>query len=217
MKKSDFDLMEKPLRHYENLQTFFTRKIKMSSRPLSNSMIVSPCDGIITGHGNISGGTLIQAKNISYTLDALITERGISEQYKNGSYFNLYLSPRNYHRFHSPLEGTISAVKHVRGAFFPVNRWGQQIEGLFTKNERYIVTMSGDRINICLAIIGACGVGSIKIHHAEGKRLGKGEELGMFKLGSTIVLITDKSIPSEESLIQCPCPVNVNAELLLHR
>jgi len=195
MNREDFDITTGGLESFNNINEFFTREIDLTKRPLSKDEIVSPCEGTLIEYGNVtSSGILAQVKGIDYSLDKLTADPTISRSFYNGSFFNIYLSPRNYHRFHSPIAGTIEYIKHIPGLCLPVNKWGQKQPGIYTLNERYIVCIKNEGVRICMAIVGAAAVRGIKILKQKNSVVEKGELLGMFELGSSIVLIYNKKI-----------------------
>jgi len=202
MTDSDFGLMIKPLCEYKTLNDFFTREIDLKQREIHNNSIIAPCEGRIIGCGPIQNGkTLTQVKGITYSLDNLILNNAVTDHFKNGSFCNIYLSPRNYHRFHLPCSGTIEYIKHIPGACYPVNDIGLKIPGLYTLNERYIVIIKNDQFRICMAIVGAAAVRRINILKRQGDKVSKGELLGMFQMGSSIVIISDKKIFTDPNVL----------------
>ncbi|MCX6111837.1 MAG: archaetidylserine decarboxylase [Proteobacteria bacterium] len=202
MTDDDFRLMVKPLSEYKDINDFFTRKIDLKKREIHYHKIISPCEGKVMEYGLVqNNGYLAQVKGINYSLERLILNNSLSAYFKRGSFCNIYLSPRNYHRFHSPCSGTIDYIKHIPGACYPVNDMGQKIPGLYTLNERYIVSIKNSDFRICLAIVGAAAVRRINIFKKPGDVIIKGEMLGMFELGSSIVMISDKKIFSVPNVL----------------
>ena len=202
MTEADFGLMIKPLSEYATLNDFFTREINLKKREIHNHTIISPCEGRVIGCGPVQNGKdLTQVKGINYSLKDLILNNSIAEQFKNGSFCNIYLSPKNYHRFHVPCSGTIEYIKHIPGACYPVNETGLKIPGLYTLNERYIVVIKNDHARLCMAIVGATAVRRINIFKKHGDTVVKGEMLGMFQMGSSIVMISDKKIFTDPNVL----------------
>ncbi|MED0737692.1 archaetidylserine decarboxylase [Aneurinibacillus thermoaerophilus] len=205
--------IEKPVAEYPHLTAFFTRKLKAGTRPVCPlpEAIVSPVDGKVAQFGPIHQGTLIQAKNINYTVKQLL---GCSEEtaakYEGGTFLTIYLSPRDYHRIHMPLDGRLTKLTYIPGRLFPVNSIGvYHVPGLFTKNERLITYASTSAGEIAIVKVGAFIVGSVKVAYGEhatnvkngqmySKRLNdgpvykKGEEVGLFEFGSTVILLFKK-------------------------
>ncbi|MEI6093279.1 MAG: archaetidylserine decarboxylase [bacterium] len=201
MNKMDFSIIKAPLNTYRTLNEFFTRRIDIQKRILATQNIVAPCEGKVIHAGLVNEGKLTQIKGITYSLDNLIIDRTISDKYKAGSFCNIYLSPRNYHRFHVPCSGIIEKIEHIPGACYPVNRLGQKIKGLYTLNERFIVSIKSNNYNLCLAIIGATAVREITLFKKQNDKVIKGEELGMFQMGSSIVMLSDNKVFSSNNTI----------------
>ena len=202
MTSRDFNIIRDPLNTYRNLNEFFTRKIDLKQRPTDNHSIISPCEGkVICADLIQKTGKLTQVKGITYSLDNLIMDKQISDIFRNGSFCNIYLSPRNYHRFNIPCSGIIEKIKHIPGTCYPVNSWGQQIKGLYTLNERVIVSIKNDKFNLCLVIVGATAVREITLFKKQNIKVVKGEELGMFQMGSSIVMLSDKKVFSTTNTI----------------
>jgi len=192
---------------------FFTRELADGSRPIDSSdlSIVSPADGIISAAGSIERNAVLQAKGHDYSLEELLaTDLDEAQRYYDGSFATIYLAPFNYHRVHAPLAGELVAVHFVPGSLFSVNQTTVSfLRGLFTRNERLIChfrTASGPMV---LIFVGALNVGSIttpwtgeirprKGHVVENidlqsssqpKKVNKGDLLGWFNMGSTIILL----------------------------
>jgi len=196
MRNKDFEQISSPLESFDSISAFFSRKINLELRPLGKEKLVSPCDGVISEYGNINDHNhMIRVKGKSYSLINLLDDRTLSSTYSGGSYVIIYLSPRNYHRFHVPLSGQIQHLKRVEGKCFPVNRLGLFLAGdVYSENARVILEIDGSNIKVCMAIVGACAVRGIKILKHKDDKLEKGEELGWFELGSSIVLVFNKKI-----------------------
>ncbi len=195
---------------YHCFNDFFIRHINPKFRPINNeALMISPVDGIASQVGQINEGSLIQAKGIQYTLSALLAEQTeLIKNYTFAQFATLYLSPKDYHRVHAPMDVTLKQMIYVPGALFSVNTQTTQYKSdLFTKNERLIIEFSTDHGPLCLILVGAMIVGTIAtIWHGDIKRHGritrwdyakqsltykKGEEIGHFKLGSTVILLTN--------------------------
>lgn len=213
IRRFDVDLsqVKKPIPQYRTLMDFFVRELKEGARPLDRNptTVVSPVDGTISQMGTIRGDTLIQAKGVNYSLEALLGgERNDVDPFRGGTYLTLYLSPADYHRIHVPLTGRITHLTWIPGTLFPVNQLGvRRIHGLFTKNERVITYMETGAGRMALIKVGAINVGSIRVTYDADigtNRLGqrsmlrreyketrreKGEEIGRFEFGSTVILL----------------------------
>lgn len=199
--------------HYKTFNEFFTRPLKEGVRPLNNEsdIIAHPVDGAISQLGAIVDGQLIQAKGHDYSLQALL---GGSEQdtapFLGGEFATIYLAPKDYHRIHMPIDGTLSKMIYVPGDLFSVNPLtAQNVPNLFARNERVVAIFDTDIGPLAMVLVGATIVASIETVWAgtvtppAGKdvfswnypttgdnaiTLKKGEEMGRFKLGSTVIL-----------------------------
>ncbi|EIT86859.1 phosphatidylserine decarboxylase [Fictibacillus macauensis ZFHKF-1] len=204
----DLSQIEKPVHHYKHLTEFFTRKLQAGARPIANGekTIVSPVDGTVAQLGFITEGAMIQAKGIDYSVEALLGDR--VAHFQNGSFITIYLSPRDYHRIHMPLAGYITSSTYIPGRLFPVNEIGvNHVQGLFTKNERLITYANTTAGEVAIVKVGAFIVGSVKVGYNEAFKQGgrdvvkttheathveKGQELGLFEFGSTVILLFEE-------------------------
>ena len=207
----DMEPVKKPVSEFENLVDFFVRAYKEDARPIDprDHVIISPVDGTVSQCGTISSGHLFQAKGYEYSLSELLGESESQVQrYYNGTFITIYLSPRDYHRIHSPIDGKVREMTYIPGDLYPVNEWGvQSVPKLFVRNERLITFLQTEYGQIALVKVGATNVGSIKvvydqeiitnrkkaryIHKAyeEAYPMPKGAELGRFEFGSTVILL----------------------------
>lgn len=198
---------------YSNLSHFFSRKLAPGARSFcgDENTVHSPVDARVASCGEITNDQAIQVKGQWYSVSALTGMP--SARIEGGVYLTLYLSPRDYHRIHAPLPGKVLAITHVAGTLYPVNRCGvRSVHKLFLRNERTITTCQFANSTYHLVCVGAFGVGSIRvtapfIAHAYPRRrrakfhtlfcgsheIERGEELGYFSLGSTVVLIFEKN------------------------
>lgn len=202
---------------YSSLNALFTRALLYERNlPKDTKVIISPADSLVTEQGNIHEDTLLQIKGMSYSLKELLTEHIEEEEYakvKNGAFMNFYLSPRDYHRYHVPLDLTVTKVIHVPGALYPVNfTYLKKMPSLFVKNERVILECSDNNGKLCyIILVGALNVGQMtlsfepsvttnikdaktNVYEYSGISLKRGEELGMFKMGSTVVMIFEEGM-----------------------
>jgi len=208
---ANLEEVEQDLADYPTLDAFFTRKLKPGARPISDDAdaIVCPCDGTIAESGLAGGGRLIQAKGIDYRLKGLIPDPEAHARFEGGAYVTIYLAPRDYHRVHFPAEGSVNGFQHVPGAVFPVNRLAAaNIGGLFTLNERLVTFQDSPAGEIAVVMVAATGVGHMTVTYdaVETRRRGRGrpgervrygsppsvargDELGAFHLGSTVILL----------------------------
>lgn len=202
---------ELPLTEYKSVGDFFVRRIKMERRPLGAGRVLHPADSVISQAGLIEDGQLVQAKGKSYTVEALLDGMETAANLEGGAYLTYYLCPTDYHRVHSPVSGEIVRYRHVPGEFWPVNAWStSEIENLFGKNERAIVELRTEHGRAFVVFVAATNVGDISLafdpqfrtntrahKSAETKPstpvpILKGDELGAFHMGSTIVMIYEK-------------------------
>ena len=194
MSNNDLDESGQALCEFKNIGEFFCRPIKKGARPLGRKELFSPCDGTILETGIVCKGNVLTVKGTCYSVYDLIGNEHVSSKLDDGIYINIYLSPKNYHRFHIPCDGKITHIEYIPGLCFPVNRFGRKFKKLYSVNERYIVNISNGKKEVCLAIVGAAAVRGIELFKKVGNTVKKGDLLGMFKLGSSIVLVTnDKS------------------------
>jgi phosphatidylserine decarboxylase len=206
----DFSEVRDPLDSFASLQAFFTRALRDGARPIDSApdAFVSPCDGAWGAAGVVERGQLLQVKGRPYSLASLLGDADAASRFEGGGFATLYLSPRDYHRFHSPCAARVTRAAYLPGALWPVNRIGVEgVEGLFAVNERIcaFLALAESREDLCLVAVGATMVGKIRVtfddlttnlpnpvsavHTYADVRLQKGEEWGRFEFGSTIVLV----------------------------
>ena len=212
----DFDEVKDPLDSFGSVQSFFTRELKDGVRPIDPApdAVVSPCDGRWGAAGTITDDTAMQLKGRSYSVRMLLHDDAHAARFAGGTYATLYLSPRDYHRFHCPLDGDVTGVRYVPGALWPVNGAGLfHVDGLFTKNERVIAWLRprhDPEALIAMIAVGATMVGKVRVafdddvttnvsrptvtvkSYSPPIPLSKGQEWGRFEFGSTIVLLATK-------------------------
>ncbi len=207
---ADLAQVPQPLDAYPRFDDFFTRTLPEGTRPIApgDDVVVSPCDGVLAEAGVAEGGRLLQCKGRDYTLQGLLADADEARAFDGGAFVTLYLAPRNYHRVHAPVGGAVTGYRHVPGAFFPVNPVAvRHVAGLFSINERLITYMDGPLGRVAVVMVAATGVGHITVsydtiethrqrkvpgrsqRYATPRPLGKGDELGMFHLGSTVILL----------------------------
>ncbi len=221
----DLTEAERSLADFATFQEFFTRRLKADARPVEPGLGVlpSPADGVLSIAGSLATDTLIQAKGIDYTLDALLGGKEDADPYRGGSYAVVYLAPNNYHRVHSPWQGEIVKWRYIAGPLYPVNRLGiQHVPGLFARNERIIGHCHTEFGPAALIMVGATCVGHMRVCFSdlctnEGKATtdlntltppvsqSRGDEFGVFEMGSTVVLVFAN--PDVEALVPVPSPV----------
>jgi phosphatidylserine decarboxylase len=204
---------EWPIESYDSLQGFFTRRLKADVRPIcqDRDVIIAPSDGTVCDAGLALEGRLLEAKGSAFTLRDLLADDALAERLGGGAYVVIYLSPRDYHRVHFPLAGTVVSWTHVPGSLFPVGDKSVRRErGLFAKNERFITVVDSPAGRYAIVMVAAVGVGHITAsfdpevsthdggfaaRSVRSKRLtppfaaDTGQELGIFNLGSTTITI----------------------------
>ncbi|MBX5436271.1 MAG: phosphatidylserine decarboxylase [Alicyclobacillaceae bacterium] len=204
---------ERPLDTYETLAALFVRRLRPGARPVAPDGVVSPVDGTVGAFGEIDENVLFQVKGSSYTLDALLANREEARWFRAGRYVTLYLSPRDYHRIHMPVDGRITGWRHIPGNLYPVNSHGvRHIRGVFTRNERVVTHVMSAHGRMCLVKVGATLVGSVRtpylpqLGHPWSRRrrsvvsgqadvrLQRGDEIGWFDFGSTVVLLFEPGV-----------------------
>lgn len=193
---------------YPSFNAFFTRALRPDARPLAaeSAALLCPADGALSQMGEVRDGALFQAKGHSYTaLDLLGGDARAAASFAGGTFATIYLSPRDYHRVHMPLEGVLTTMTHIPGRLFSVNAaTARAVPGLFARNERVVCLFETTVGPVAVILIGAIFVGSIETVWAGqvtplprgGYRpavgpvhLGLGEEMGRFNMGSTVILL----------------------------
>jgi phosphatidylserine decarboxylase len=198
-------------RHYATFNDFFTRALKDGARRIDAdpASIVAPVDGTVSAIGRIEGNTLLQAKDRTFSLAALLAGPAAeSARFVDGAFATLYLAPFNYHRIHMPCDGTLTGARYVPGRLFSVNlATAALVDQLFARNERVVCVFDDGAPSFALVLVGALFVGSMSTRwHGEvspgghrardlavsagaAPRLAKGEECARFNMGSTVILL----------------------------
>ena len=206
------DAVNEDIKSYPNFNSFFTRSLKPESRPIDNDKrsIISPVDGVISQIGSIKTGKVLQAKGMYFSLLNFIgNDKEYFERFKEGLFSTIYLSPKDYHRVHMPIDGKLKQMIYVPGKLFSVNKiTSQSVKNLYSKNERLICFFDTARGSIAVIMVGAMIVSGITVRWEKedcfnkrkiqkfsypsiGKEsvfIKKGEEIGRFMLGSTVVI-----------------------------
>ncbi|MBY6347948.1 phosphatidylserine decarboxylase [Providencia rettgeri] len=197
---------------YATFNEFFGRALRPGARPIADTALVSPVDGAISQLGLIQGAEVFQAKGHSYSTTALLGgDAQEAARYQDGLFATLYLSPKDYHRVHMPCDGVLKRMIHVPGDLFSVNpTTARGVPGLFARNERVVCLFDSEQGPFVLVLVGATIVGSmVTVWHGvvnasrDGKirewsyedqniALEKGQEMGRFLLGSTVVMLFPK-------------------------
>jgi phosphatidylserine decarboxylase len=197
---------------YASFNEFFTRPLRADARPLHASQFVCPVDGAISQFGAIEQGQIFQAKGHAYSATALVGgDQQLAAQFHDGSFATIYLSPRDYHRIHMPCDGKLTRMIYVPGELFSVNpTTARGVPGLFARNERVVCVFDTAQGPLVLTLVGATIVDSMAtvwhgiVNPPRSKEvrewtyqdqnivLKKGEEMGRFLLGSTVVMLFPK-------------------------
>jgi len=213
VRKYGFDMSEAAepeIAAYASFNDFFTRALREGARPLADADLICPVDGTISQFGRIEHDQIVQAKGHRYSTTALVGgDAELAAQFQNGRFANIYLSPKDYHRIHMPCDGVLVRMIHVPGALFSVNpTTARGVPGLFARNERVVCIFESPIVGpFVLTLVGATIVGSMATvwhgalrlprvrrirewHYAGGAvALKKGDDMGRFMLGSTVVLL----------------------------
>ena len=207
------EALEEDPTNYPHFNAFFTRQLKPTARDLNKpeNCVISPADGAISEFGAIKQGQLLQAKGVSYSLETLVADKQCAEQFQDGSFMTIYLSPKDYHRVHMPLSGTLTAMRYVPGKLFSVNQEAVAgIPGLFARNERAVCLFDTEHGPMAVILVGAMIVASIHtvwagqvapcrqrtVQHWDYSKqplhLARGAEMGHFQMGSTAIVLFAK-------------------------
>jgi phosphatidylserine decarboxylase len=192
---ADLELADARKTRFTSLHDCFTRELRDGARPVDTrpDVLVSPCDGIVGACGPIDGVKVIQAKGFPYTLDDLVGDPAWVDAYRDGCYATLRITSSMYHRFHAPAAGSVRRVNHISGDTWNVNPIAlARVERLFCKNERAAIEMAlADGSRLTLVAVAAILVAGIRLHFTGScdSRLGRGQEMGWFEHGSTIIVL----------------------------
>ena len=216
----DMDISRlKDRQSFENFNAFFTRAINSGARPVcrQDNALACPADGAVSACGAIHGDSVFQAKGQTFSLEQLLGgSRERAEVFRDGHFCTIYLSPRDYHRVHMPIAGTLREMVHVPGRLFSVNPLSaRMVPGLFARNERVVSLFDSEWGPVAIVLVGAVFVGSIEqvwageVAPAPNRSatatnyparpstaaitLDKGEEMGRFNMGSTVIVVLPPS------------------------
>lgn len=207
---------------YNTFNDFFTRELQADSRPIDTNpdTLCSPADGAISESGPIDKDRLLQAKGFYYELQDLMGgDADLYEPFVDGDFCTIYLSPRDYHRVHMPCDGKLIATRYVPGKLFSVNSvTARSVPHLFSRNERLICLFESDKGPFALVLVGAMIVAGIetvwagqvtplsrvttKLDFTQPIVLKKGEEMGRFKLGSTVIALFPNNMLNKEQFAE---------------
>lgn len=198
---------------YPTFNEFFSRALKPGARPLADADLISPVDGAISQLGPIRRDQIFQAKGHHYAITTLVGgDAQLAQRFEDGNFATLYLSPKDYHRIHMPCDGRLTRMIYVPGDLFSVNpATARGVPGLFARNERVVCVFESEHGPFVLTLVGATIVGSMAtvwhglVNPPRSKQvrewryddrqivLKKGDEMGRFLLGSTVVMLFPKS------------------------
>ena len=218
------------IKDYKTFNDFFARPLNPNARPinLSEDTVVYPADGKISQFGDLEDKFIIQAKNHYYTLQALLADEQEAEAFRNGSFINIYLSPKDYHRVHIPFAGTLEKMVYVPGDLFSVNTYNaKNIPELFARNERVVCFFNTSIGKMAVVLVGATIVRSIsttwdgviapnksdvpltKEYANRDINFAKGQEIGKFFMGSTVICLFEKDKIQFDADLQSGQPTRV--------
>lgn len=210
-----------PLADYPSFGDFFARRLRAGARPLDAAPVIAPCDGAVAAAGPVVDGTLVQAKGRTYSVAELLTVPSLAAGVAGGRFVTVYLSPRDYHRVHAPVDGTLVAYHYVPGARWPVSGpFTRHVDRLLAVNERVVIELGTAWGPCAVVMVAAAGVGNMWLSHlgddtrawseaGEPRHVARpptavraGDELGSFLLGSTVVLL----LPARAPALAAPAP-----------
>lgn len=199
---------------YPTFNAFFTRELKPGLRPIAEGekTLVSPVDGAISQLGQVTGDRVFQAKGQTFSLSELLGgDEATTEPFAGGEFSTIYLAPKDYHRIHMPVAGTLREMIHIPGKLFSVNPvTAENVPNLFARNERVVCLFDTEAGPLAMVLVGAMIVGSVETRWAgvvvptsqgvkatryegdDARQFAKGEEMGRFRLGSTVILVMPK-------------------------
>jgi phosphatidylserine decarboxylase len=219
---ADLDLSDAREQRFRSLHDCFIRRLRDDARPIDPDpdVLISPCDAIVGASGQVEGGQVLQIKGFPYQLRDLLGDDQHAEGYRNGCYVTLRLTSSMYHRFHAPLDCTVQSVTYISGDTWNVNPIAlKRVERLFCKNERAAIRLRLSRTDhrITLVPVAAILVAGIRLNFLDpftdvrhgGPRstpldvpLAKGDEMGWFQHGSTIIVIAPIGLTLAENVRQ---------------
>ncbi len=195
---------------YPSFDEFFTRRLRSGVRPIADAAVVSPADGLLAQIGPVTDGGRIVVKGTPYRVGELIGDEPEAQRYRGGTFGVVYLSPRDYHRVHSPVSGRVVLVRSLPGDLFPVNSIGERhIPDLFVRNQRVAIVIDTPNVGrVTVVMVGAIIVGRITVTVLGGadtrpgvypiepaSPVQPGDEIGVFHLGSTAVIFVEPGTP----------------------
>jgi len=223
---------EHELEGYSSFAQFFTRRLKPGARPIEGgeNVVVSPVDGTVYQVGYVTAGECLQAKGIGYSLRDLLQDEARAARFAEGAVATLYLSPRDYHRVHAPIAGRVEGFTYIPGEFWPVNpQSARTVQRLFCLNERLITHLATAYGSCAVVQVGATCVARIRASYdnvlthsgqpAASRRydvpilIAKGDELGVFEMGSTVILLFQKGRVRWDASLAPGAPVRMGQRI----
>lgn len=187
-----------PADGYGSFNAFFTRRLRQKARPIaaSDGDFASPSDGTLMEVGRVSPGSMMWVKGRLYSVSEMLGDgRGLPTRFHGGSYAVIYLAPPDYHRVHAAATGLVTAVRQVPGTLYPVNSIGDHVPNLLARNERTAVwQQTPNGFHTATVLVAAFGVGSVAVSVKPGSAVERGDELGTFRLGSTVVWLSERPV-----------------------
>ncbi len=214
--KVDLGEAQVPRGGFRSFDEFFTRRLAAGARPCDPDprALVSPADGVVEDFGPIDESACLFIKGREYSVQDLLIDDVAVERYRGGQYVIIYLSPRHYHRVHAPASGRVEELRHVPGTLYPVNSIGtDHVDKVFAQNERIAMRQNDEHLgHVTTVMVGAIGVGRITVsfddvitnrgrapgvrrYGEDGPPIARGEELGVFHLGSTAIVFVEPACP----------------------
>jgi phosphatidylserine decarboxylase len=211
----DIDEAEIPSDAFPSFDAFFTRPLKPGMRTVSSDALVSPSDGDLSSQGLIDPGARIFVKGQPYDVGELVGDPRDAARYAGGEFAVIYLAPRDYHRVHSPVDGEVTLIRGLPGDLYPVNRIGERhVPQLFVRNQRAAIVIDTPGFGrVTVVMVGATIVGRITVSVIDepnvpvgthpispARSVKRGDEIGIFHLGSTVVLLLEPGLAVSRSL-----------------
>ncbi len=196
------DETERPFWQYLYFQQFFTRRLRPGVRPqpARDDVAASPVDALWLAHQKIDGPTFMPVKGNPHSVAEMLDQ---DEDWDGGTASTFYLRPGDYHRIHAHCDFVVDGIRHIPGTLFPVNSLGQKVPGLFCRNERVVIRGHNGQTELAVILVGALMVGSMSLTHpalqgtGTGGAIRRGDEIGMFKFGSTVILLSRDWHPAD--------------------
>jgi len=220
---------------YRNFNAFFTRQLKEGARPVSAEpdTIASPADGAVSQLGRIEVGCLLQAKNHWYSAGDLLGDDALAREFHGGQFATVYLSPRDYHRVHMPVGGSLRETRYIPGKLFSVNQTtAENVARLFARNERLVCIFDTEHGPMAMVLVGAMIVAGIETvwsgqiapagqqvqtqrfgQAADHVSLDKGDEMGRFQLGSTVILLFPENVVAWDATLEAGSKLRMGQQI----